>query len=199
MSNIKISEERKEYLDTLVEKINDHAEWYQEHIDSLEYPGAEYLESFYYGDCPTDEVIRNISECFDNLRDNRIKDLDELRDRLIDFFKDHPDLYDLLEPFCKLHYEASYWNVTNSILSFELGEIEVQPDDDLEKELSELNDEEIEYLNRECHTAYISGSWLYLNYCSEFYHLIFDIDDFIEYCINDEGLYELIKDLIDLD
>lgn len=165
--------DEREDLQKLIQDIKDDTEYGEDYYSNNPDSCSDFLESFCYGDADEDEVIKSVMEALDD-------ELDELViDKLEAYLKglDAQYLFDKLSTYVSMESYHGFHNVTGSILSHRLGEIEWQVRDELIEQLNELSEAERKYIENE---TCLRGDYVYV--CSEYdsWHLILNTDSLIK-------------------
>lgn len=158
------------------------------YLESEENPVAEFVGSFEYGDADQEDIFKKIKDLIEeDLKYSRYE-LTETQNAALKAKLDALELavgtgnlFNLIEDYCVLQLNNYYRIEENTLVSVNIGEIETEVSDVLQKIFAELSEKEIEFLTSDA-DLYINASspaYAYDNFDGYVWTNNFDTDKFL--------------------
>ena len=167
-----LEQTRQQELDEIIDQLNSITEYTNNYVENEDCGIAEYAQCFAYGESDKDDIADKIE---------RIEWLSDEDKKIIKALS-----YSELAGICSLELVSGIWSREDEIFSCVIGEVEEQLPDELFAEIKKLNDEELEYIERNC-DGYYSDGFLYVNRDYDRWSMILDETLTNEFLDNKEG------------
>jgi len=124
------------------------------------------------------EVVKSVKDALQNVDDQ--EDYADIVDLFEALGYSEKQKLDAIYQNCNVEFVDGVFYQTNEVFGMELGEVEVQPEDETIKAYLALSDEDREWVDRNCEGCIANGGWLYVNMSYQRWASILDVEGLIE-------------------
>jgi len=158
----------------IIEKYMNECEWGTEYYTNNPDNGtADFVESHGYG-----EAIDTVIEALQNVDSEESHDIAKLLEKC---GIENDEALTLIHKHCTVRFSEGVFYQSNEVYGMTLGEVEIQPEDELHDAFKALTEDEKKTVQREVDDGYISDDgWLYLNMSYDRWVSILDVDSLLD-------------------